>query len=166
MGMRGKRRVVQNNSAVSNAVFNICNNAFLVLFAFVCVYPFYYLIINSISSNTLSANGEILFWPREIHFSNYVQVFKLPGLIPTYFVLLLLSVASFLNNGFDQFFVFQNAFNVSKIQVLDLYVYNLGIGSGSYSLATAVSIMKSAVSLTLLFVCNGLSKLVRGETII
>jgi len=79
--MRGKRRVVQNNSAVSNAVFNICNNAFLVLFAFVCVYPFYYLIINSISSNTLSANGEILFWPREIHFSNYVQVFKLPGLM-------------------------------------------------------------------------------------
>jgi len=91
---------------------------------------------------------------------------ELPGLIPTYFVLLLLSVASFLNNGFDQFFVFQNAFNVSKIQVLDLYVYNLGIGSGNYSLATAVSIMKSAVSLTLLFVCNGLSKLVRGETII
>jgi len=90
----------------------------------------------------------------------------LPGLVPTYFVLLLLGVANFLNNGFDQYFVFQNAFNASKIQVLDLYVYNLGIGSGSYSIATAVSIMKSIVSLTLLFTCNGLSKLVRGETII
>jgi multiple sugar transport system permease protein/putative aldouronate transport system permease protein len=91
---------------------------------------------------------------------------KLPSLIPTYFVLLILSVASFLNNGFDQYYVFQNAFNQSKIQVLDLYVYNLGIGSASYSLATAVSMLKSLVSLTLLFTCNKLSKIVRGESIL
>jgi ABC-type polysaccharide transport system permease subunit len=91
---------------------------------------------------------------------------KLPSLMPTYFVLLILSVASFLNNGFDQYYVFQNAFNQSKIQVLDLYVYNLGIGSGSYSMATAVSMLKSLVSLTLLFTCNKLSQIVRGERII
>jgi ABC-type polysaccharide transport system permease subunit len=91
---------------------------------------------------------------------------KLPSLMPTYFVLLILSVASFLNNGFDQYYVFQNAFNQSKIQVLDLYVYNLGIGSASYSMATAVSMLKSLVSLTLLFTCNKLSQIVRGERII
>lgn len=90
----------------------------------------------------------------------------LPALLPTYFVLLLLGVASFLNNGMEQFFVFQNAFNGSHIQVLDLYVYNLGIGSGSYSVATAISMLKSVVSVILLFGCNGLSKLVRGETIV
>jgi multiple sugar transport system permease protein/putative aldouronate transport system permease protein len=90
----------------------------------------------------------------------------LPEMLPTYFVLLLLSVASFLNNGFDQYYVFQNAFNQSRIQVLDLYVYNLGIGSGSYAVATAISMLKSIVSVVLLFSCNGLSKLVRGETIV
>lgn len=90
----------------------------------------------------------------------------IPGLLPTFFVLLLLNIASFLNNGIDQYYVFQNAFNKSKIQVLDLFVYNLGLGSGSYSLATAISMMKSVVSLTLLFVINGLSKSLRGETII
>ena len=89
-----------------------------------------------------------------------------PGLLPTYFVLLLMNVANFLNNGVDQYYVFQNAFNKSKIQVLDLFVYNLGLGSGSYSLATAISIMKSIVSLTLLFTVNGLSKVLRGESII
>ena len=89
-----------------------------------------------------------------------------PCLMPTYFVLLLLSVANFLNNGMEQYFVFQNAFNQSKIEVLDLYVYNLGMGSGSYSLATAISIMKSIVSVTLLFVVNKMSKLFRGESII
>ena len=90
----------------------------------------------------------------------------LPGLIPTYMVLLLLSVANFLNNGFDQYFVFQNAFNQSRIQVLDLYVYNIGMKSGSYSLATAIGIVKSLVSVVLLFSVNGISKLLRGETIV
>ena len=80
--------------------------------------------------------------------------------------MLLMSVANFLNNGVDQYYVFQNAFNKKRIQVLDLYVYNLGLGSGSYSLATAISILKSLVSLTLLFTVNGLSKAFRGESII
>ena len=90
----------------------------------------------------------------------------IPSLLPTYFVLLLLNVASFLNNGVEQYYVFQNAFNLTKIQVLDLYVYNLGLGNGSYSLATAISIMKSVVSLTLLFSVNGLSKVLRGDSIL
>lgn len=89
-----------------------------------------------------------------------------PGLLPTFFVLLLLSVANLLNNGLEQYFVFYNPFNVKHIQVLDLYVYLLGLGSGSYSLATAISIMKSLVSVTLLFAVNGFSKLVRGESMI
>ncbi len=89
-----------------------------------------------------------------------------PCLLPTYFVLLLLSIANFLNSGMEQYYVFQNAFNKNTIQVLDLYVYNLGMGSGSYSLATAISIMKSLVSVTLLFVVNSMSKAFRGETII
>lgn len=91
---------------------------------------------------------------------------KVPGLVSTYFVLLLLNIAGFLNAGFEQYFVFQNAFNQSKIQVLDLYVYNIGIVSGSYSFATAISMLKSVVSITLLFVVNRMSKLFRGETII
>lgn len=89
-----------------------------------------------------------------------------PSLLPTFFVLLLLSIANFLNNGMEQYFIFQNAFNQDNIQVLDLYVYNLGMGSGSYSLATAVSIMKSIVSVTLLFTVNSMSKALRGETVI
>lgn len=89
-----------------------------------------------------------------------------PGLLPTYFVLLLLSIANFLNNGMEQYFLFQNSFNKEHIQVLDLYVYNLGMGSGSYSLATAFSIFKSFVSIVLLFLTNRISKAVRGESII
>lgn len=90
----------------------------------------------------------------------------IPGLLPTYFVLLMLSIANFLNNGFDQYFVFQNSFNQDHIQVLDLYVYNLGVGASSYSLATVVGILKSIVSIVLLTFANSMSKLFRGETIV
>ncbi len=49
-------------------------------FAFVCVYPFYYIFINSISDNQLSERGKVLFLPKGIHFTNYASVMKLEGL--------------------------------------------------------------------------------------
>jgi putative aldouronate transport system permease protein len=89
-----------------------------------------------------------------------------PGILPTYFVLLLLSIANFINNGMEQYFVFQNAVNKDHIEVLDLYVYNIGMLGSNFSFATAVSMLKSLVSVFLLFVVNSLSKLFRGESIV
>ncbi len=86
--------------------------------------------------------------------------------MPTYFVMLMLSVANFLNNGMDQYYVFQNSFNKEHIQVLDLYVYNIGMTGRSLSLATAIGILKSLVSVTLLMIVNFTSKKTRGESII
>lgn len=88
----------------------------------------------------------------------------IPSLLPTYFVLLMLSIANFLSNGMEQYYVFQNAFNKQNIQVLDLYVYNTAMGSGSYSVSVAISMLKSVVSLILLFFANSMSKLIRGES--
>lgn len=93
-----------------------------------------------------------------------IRFITIPSILPTYFVLLMLAIASFLSNGMEQYYVFQNAFNKEHIQVLDLYVFNLAMGSGSYSVATALSILKSVISLMLLTVANGISKLVRGES--
>ncbi len=50
------------------------------LFAFVCAYPFYYIFINTISSNDLSKRGKVLFWPQEVHWTNYEQVLQIPEL--------------------------------------------------------------------------------------
>lgn len=94
-----------------------------------------------------------------------IRHITIPNLLPTFFVLLIMSVSNFLNNGMEQYFVFENAFNSEHIQVLDLYVYNLGMKGGNYSLATAVSIMKSMVSITLLVVVNKMSKIFRGESL-
>lgn len=89
-----------------------------------------------------------------------------PGLIPTFCVLLLMSIANILSNGMDQYLVFKNATNISSIRVLDLYVYELGIGKGSIPLTTVISMLKSVISVTLLFGANKVSKLVRGESIV
>lgn len=87
----------------------------------------------------------------------------IPSILPTYFVLTMINLANFLSNGMEQYYVFQNAFNKDSIQVLDLYVYNLAMGSGGYSLSTAISILKTLVSVILLIVTNKISKGVRGE---
>ncbi|QMV45191.1 sugar ABC transporter permease [Cohnella cholangitidis] len=89
-----------------------------------------------------------------------------PGVMPTYFVLLLLSIANFINNGLEQYYVFQNPINKNSIEVLDLYVYNIGLLGANFSFATAISMLKSLVSIALLFFANRLSKIVRGESII
>ena len=90
----------------------------------------------------------------------------IPSILPTYFVLLLLQISNFLSNGMEQYYVFQNAFNKDFIQVLDLYVYNLAMASGAYSVSTALSMLKSVISIALLFGANTISKIVRGETIL
>ena len=92
-----------------------------------------------------------------------IRHITIPSILPTYFVLVMLSLANFLSNGMEQYFVFQNSFNKESIQVLDLYVYNVAMGSGGYSLGTAISILKSIVSISILFVTNKISKMIRGE---
>lgn len=95
-----------------------------------------------------------------------IRYITIPSLLPTYTVLLMLSIANFLSNGMEQYYVFQNAFNLESIQVLDLYVYNLAMGSGSYSVSTALSMLKSVISVILLCGANSLAKLLRGESFI
>ncbi len=90
----------------------------------------------------------------------------LPELVPTYCVLLTLQIAGILSNGMEQYFCFENAMNRDSILVLDLYVYKIGIGSGLIPLSTVVGMLKSIVSVILLFIANSISKLVRGTGVV
>ncbi len=101
-------------------------------------------------------------WRQIVHIT-------IPGILPTFFVLLLLQISNIVNNGMEQYLVFQNAMNKSTIEVLDLYVYNISLGTRStntISMATAIGILKSLVSIVLLFLANNFSKAVRGESIV
>ncbi|MCL2360654.1 MAG: carbohydrate ABC transporter permease [Defluviitaleaceae bacterium] len=65
---------------VGDKIFNISLYIFFALCAFVCFYPFYYLFINSISANDVSARGGVFLHPIGVHFTNYISMFMLEGL--------------------------------------------------------------------------------------
>ena len=90
----------------------------------------------------------------------------LPGLKDTFFVLFLLSISNILSSGFDHYFVFNNPMVSDKLMVLDLWTYQLGIGQADYSYSIAVGIIRTFVSLILLFTANGISKKIRGYSIV
>lgn len=70
----------------SDLLFNIFNYAFFGLFTIICILPFYYLFINTISDNDLTKRGLITLIPKGIHLNNYMQVFRLRGLGQAAFV--------------------------------------------------------------------------------
>ena len=75
-----------------DVVFNIINYTIFILMMLLCVYPFYYLFINTISSNQLSANGDINWLPQQIQWNNYADVFKLDGLPDAFIISILRTV--------------------------------------------------------------------------
>lgn len=62
------------------SLFHLLNYTMFALFTLACIFPFYYLFINTISNNDLSSRGLVLFYPIDMHLTNYMNVFKLPGL--------------------------------------------------------------------------------------
>lgn len=90
----------------------------------------------------------------------------LPSLIPTYCVLLTLQIAGVLSNGMEQYLCFENPQNTGAIEVLDLYVYKIGINGGLIPLSTVVGMLKSIISVALLFMANTISKVIRGQGVI
>lgn len=61
--------------------FDLINVLLLTVFTLICVFPFYYLFINTISDNALSARGLITLFPKGVHFENYIQIFKISGIL-------------------------------------------------------------------------------------
>ncbi|MEV4776197.1 carbohydrate ABC transporter permease [Microbacterium sp. LWH12-1.2] len=61
-------------------IFAMTNYTVFIALAFLCAYPFYFLIINSISANDVSALGQVRWFPVDLHLENYSQVLQLNGL--------------------------------------------------------------------------------------
>ena len=66
-------------------LFDSINTIFFVAFTLICVFPFYYLFINTISSNDAVTSGLVNFFPKGVHLKNYISVFAVSD-IPQAFV--------------------------------------------------------------------------------
>ncbi|MBQ8233491.1 MAG: carbohydrate ABC transporter permease [Lachnospiraceae bacterium] len=64
---------------ISDVLWEIVKDVLLVLFVFICVYPFYYVIIYSLSDPQLASRG-VYFWPRGFTLQNFKEVLGLGDL--------------------------------------------------------------------------------------
>lgn len=99
------------------------------------------------------------------HFRCALHV-TVPAMLETYVVLFILNVGNFLNTGYEQYMLFKNSVTSTNIEVLDLYVYRIGLENMDYSYGVAISIVKSVVSIALVVLANMVAKKIRGNTVI
>jgi ABC-type glycerol-3-phosphate transport system permease component len=64
----------------ADIIFDIFIYVFFVTFTIMCIFPLYYIFINTISDNALVSQGRILFLPKGIHLGNYIKVMQLSAL--------------------------------------------------------------------------------------
>lgn len=65
----------------ADTIFNVVMYTLFTVICILCFYPFYHLMINTISDNKLVELGKVIFYPKGIHFGNYISVFKLDNLL-------------------------------------------------------------------------------------
>lgn len=87
----------------------------------------------------------------------------LPCLVPVITINLILSMGGVLNAGFDQIFNLVNPSVKSVADIIDTYVYELGIQKRDYSLSTAVGLFKSVIALIMVLGTNFAAKKINGE---
>jgi len=89
----------------------------------------------------------------------------LPSISGTIAIMLIMQVSGLLNSNFDQILILKNQINVSRSQVIDTYVYQVGMTMGKYSYATAVGLFKSVIALILLLISNKTCKKLLGRSL-
>lgn len=118
---------------------------------------------------TIAGIDSELYDAAHVDGANRMQTIRhiiIPGLYSAFFVQLLLAISNMLSNGFEQYFVFYNPLTADKIEVLDYYVYKIGVLTNDYPQSIALGMAKTVISVILLFTANKLSKKVRGEAIV
>ena len=91
----------------------------------------------------------------------------IPGLLPTAVVLLVLSTGNILQIGFEKIYLMQNSLNIGLSEVIDTYVYRVGLLSSvpAYSYATAIGLFKSVIGLVLIVMVNRAAKTLTKQSL-
>ena len=75
----------------------------------------------------------------------------LPGIMPMVFVMGVMSLGGILNAGFDQIFNLYSPQVYASGDILDTFIYRMGMEEGQYSLATAAGLLKSVIGLIMVY---------------
>ncbi|MFU0828114.1 MAG: putative aldouronate transport system permease protein [Lachnoclostridium sp.] len=88
-------------------------------------------------------------WKQILHIT-------IPGIMPIILITLTMALPNILNAGFDQIYNLYNPLVYESGDILDTYIYRVGMVKRQYSLGTAVGLIKSTVGMILILTANGL----------
>ena len=89
----------------------------------------------------------------------------MPGLLPTIVLMLILKVGYILETGFEQVLVFYNPAVYEVADIIQTYVYRLGMGQMDFPLSTALGLFNSVVAFVLIVSANAISRKLLGRSI-
>lgn len=87
----------------------------------------------------------------------------LPSIIPTIVVCFIMNCGNILNAGFDQIFMLYSTYVYDVADIIDTYVYRMGIINSDYSFSTAAGMFKSVVAFILIVLVNNIAKKTGNE---
>jgi putative aldouronate transport system permease protein len=87
----------------------------------------------------------------------------IPGIVPTIATLFILNAGMFLSADLNQVINFSNDVVRSQIDIVDTYVYRIGIQTGEYSLATAAGLFKAVLGMALIVIAHNVAKRLTGK---
>ena len=90
----------------------------------------------------------------------------LPSIMPTVTIVLILQLGRLMDVGWQRAFLLQNQLNLEKSELIQTYVYKIGILQGEYHYATAIGLFNSLINLTLILSVNAIAKRLRQETLL
>ncbi|TBL81939.1 ABC transporter permease [Paenibacillus thalictri] len=92
-----------------------------------------------------------------------VRYITLPSISGTIILLMILKAGHLLNAGFDQVFILYHPLVYNVADILDTYVYRVGLTLGRFSIAAAAGLFKSVVGLLMLLFTNWLARRLSGQ---
>lgn len=87
----------------------------------------------------------------------------LPSIMPTIVIVFIMNCGNILNAGFDQIFMLYSSHVYEVADIIDTYVYRMGIINSDYSFSTAAGMFKSVVAMILVLFVNWIAKKTDNE---
>ncbi len=84
MAKKSKKQGIIYRRKAGDVVFDILNYSVFAIFTLSCIFPFYYIFINTISDAQLVVAGKITLWPQGINIQNYINMLKVDDLFTAF----------------------------------------------------------------------------------
>lgn len=87
-----------------------------------------------------------------------IMYIDLPGILPVIVILLILNTGDILNVGFEKTYLLQNSLNLPGSEVIQTYVYKVGLVNANYSYSAAIGVFNSVISFVVLITVNSIAR--------